>query len=145
MGIPAATIASARVPLSPMLAFEASPHFIGTPRITKNSNFSLTVSFKVVGLANVISKVFLTSSDVRGNLQCVRPGGNNPPPKGYNFGPLTGPSVNIQPRNGQITATATMGPPPLPSPSDFCRGGSNTNWTMNYEELRNRALARLPP
>jgi hypothetical protein len=106
----------------------ASPHFIGTPTIIKNPNFSIAASFKAAGLANVVSQAFLSSSGGTANLQCVNPGGNNPPPKAVSFGPLQGQAVTIQPRNGQITATTNpLGPPPLPSPSQIC---PNPNWSV---------------
>jgi len=117
------------------LVFAASPHFIGTPTITKNPNFSLTSNFKAAGLANVVSNVFLSSfgggnrSSFGGTaeLQCVNPGGNNPPPKQVTFGPLQGQVASIQPRDGQITGTVTLGPPPLPSASQIC---PNPNWSI---------------
>ena len=63
------------------LALGQSPHFIGTPRITKNSDASLTANFKAAGLGNVVSDVFLLSSGGSAVLQCVNPGGNSPPPQ----------------------------------------------------------------
>ena len=108
-------------------AFAASPHFIGTPAIVKNPDSSLTASFKAAGLANEATGAFLTSSGGTAVLQCVNPGGNNPPPKQVSFGPLQGQTTFIQPRNGQITASATIGPPPLPSASQIC---PNANWSV---------------
>jgi len=114
------------------VAFAASPHFIGRPTITKNSNFSLTVGFKAAGLANVVTGAFLTSSGGTAVLQCVNPGGNNPPPKQVSFGPLQGQATFIVPNNGQITATVTIGPPPLPSASQIC---PNPNWSVQILSL----------
>jgi hypothetical protein len=85
--------------MAPILAAAASPHFIGTPTITKNSNFSLTVHFKAAGLPNVVTEVFLSSSGGTAVLQCVNPGGHNPPPKVVNFGPLQGQKVTVTPHN----------------------------------------------
>jgi hypothetical protein len=123
----ATTLLALALVASPALVFAASPHFIGTPTITKNSNFSLTSSFKAAGLANVVTGAFLTSSGGTALLQCVNPGGNNPPPKQVTFGPLQGQTTFITPRNGQITASATIGPPPLPSASQIC---PNPNWSV---------------
>jgi hypothetical protein len=111
----------------PSTVLAASPHFIGTPRITKNPNASLTATFKAAGLANIVSAAFLTSSGGTAVLQCVNPGGNNPPPKQVTFGPLQGQVTFIQPRNGQITGSATIGPPPLPGASQIC---PNPNWSV---------------
>src|SRR6266487_5310638 len=117
---------------SPSLVFAASPHFIGTPTIRKNPNFSLTADFKAAGLANIVSQAFLTSSGGTATLQCVNPGGNNPPPKVVSFGPLQGQVVTIQPRNGQITASASIGPPPLPTASQIC---PNPHWNVAIVSL----------
>jgi hypothetical protein len=112
---------------APSTVLAASPHFIGTPTIVKNPNGSLTTSFKAAGLANIVTGAFLTSSGGTAVLQCVNPGGNNPPPKQVTFGPLQGQETFIQPSNGQITASATIGPPPLPSASQIC---PNPNWSV---------------
>jgi hypothetical protein len=106
---------------APSPALAASPHFIGTPTITKNPNFSLTTTFKAAGLGNVVSAAFLTASGGTALLQCVNPGGNNPPPKQVAFGPLQGQITFIPPSNGQITASASIGPPPLPSHHSYAQ------------------------
>jgi len=62
----------------------------------------LTANFKAAGLANIVTGAFLASSGGTAELQCVNPGGNNPPPKKVDFGPLQGQTKEIQPRNGQI-------------------------------------------
>lgn len=133
VAVPAAAIvASALLLMAPMLAAAASPHFIGTPQITKNPDFSLTASFKAAGLGNVVSDVFLSSSGGTADLQCVNPGGNDPPPKQVDFGPLQGQVVTVQPRNGQITASPTIGPPPLPGADEIC---PNPNWSVRINSL----------
>jgi hypothetical protein len=132
-GIPtAATIASTLLLMAPMLAAAASPHFIGTPTIVKNPNGSLTTTFKAAGLANIVTGAFLTSSGGTAVLQCVNPGGNNPPPKEVTFGPTQGQTTFIQPNNGQITASASIGPPPLPGASQIC---PNPNWSVALVSL----------
>jgi hypothetical protein len=113
-------------------AFAASPHFIGTPTCSKNADFSLTCSGKAAGLANVVTGAFLTSSGGTADLQCTNKGGNPPPPKRVDFGPLTGETENITPRNGNIRFGPTLGPPPLPSPADIC---PNKNWSIDIISL----------
>jgi hypothetical protein len=88
---------------------------------------SLTANFKAAGLGNVVSDAFPTSSGGSADLQCVNPEGHNPPPKRVDFGPLQGQVVTVQPRNGQITASPTIGPPPLPSAAEIC---PNPNWSV---------------
>lgn len=113
-------------------AYAANPHFIGTPKIVKNPDFSLTASFKAAGLGNVVTDIFLTSSGGVADLQCVNPGGNNPPPKRVDFGPLQGETVTVTPRNGQVTASPSIGPPPLPSAAELC---PNPNWSVAINSL----------
>lgn len=132
IGITTLVVASALLLMAPMLAEAASPHFIRTPQITKNPDFSLTASFKAAGLGNVVSDVFLSSSGGTADLQCVNPGGNDPPPKQVDFGPLQGQVVTVQPRNGQITASPTIGPPPLPGADEIC---PNPNWSVRINSL----------
>jgi hypothetical protein len=132
IGIPSATIASALLLMAPILAAAASPHFIGTPTIVKNSDFSLTAKFKAAGLGNVVTNIFLSSSGGSADLQCVNPGGNNPPPKQVDFGPLQGQVVTVQPRNGQVSASPTIGPPSLPGASEIC---PNPNWSVQINSL----------
>lgn len=125
----AVTLAASMV-AAPVLA--ASPHFIGTPTIVKNPNFSLTANFKAAGLANVVSVIFLSSSGGTADLQCINPGGNNPPPKEVSFGPFQGHTTTVQPHNGQVTASPTIGPPPLPSAAQIC---PNKNWDVQIVSL----------
>jgi hypothetical protein len=134
-GITASAMATAFLLFAPTLALAASPHLIGNQTLTKNTDFSLSLQFKAAGLANIVTRAFLSSSDVSGILQCVNPAGHNPPPKAFDFGPLTGPAQDIPPSNGQITATVSIGPPPLPSPADFCPAGANTHWTITITSL----------
>ena len=129
IGIPSATILSALLLMAPMLAAAASPHFIGTPTPTKSTSGTLTVSFKAAGLANVATGAFLTASQVTVQLQCVNPGGNNPPPKTATFGPTTGPTTQIPVRNGQITGSATLNPPTQQELQDAA-DCPNPNWTV---------------
>lgn len=125
----AVTLAASMV-AAPVLA--ASPQFIGTPKIAKNQNLSLTATFKAAGLANVVTGAFLTSSGGTAVLQCVNPGGNSPPPKQVSFEPLQGQTTTIQPRNGQITASVSIGPPPLPGAAQIC---PNPNWSVQLVSL----------
>ena len=113
-------------------AFAANPHFIGTPTIVKNPDLSLTANFKAAGLGNVVTDIFLTSSGGTAELQCVNPGGKDPPPKQVDFGPLQGQTVTVTPRNGQVTASPSIGPPPLPGADEIC---PNPNWTVRVNSL----------
>lgn len=113
-------------------AFAVSPHFIGTPSCTKNADFSITCSGKAAGLGNVVSEAFLTSSGGTADLQCVNKGGNPPPPKRVDFGPLAGERQEIPPSNGNVVFNPSLGPPALPGPADICPNG---NWSVRIVSL----------
>jgi hypothetical protein len=109
IGIPATTTIalSLLLMITPILAAAASPHFIGTPTITKTisrTTSTLTVSGKVAGLSNRPTGVFLTTSGVTAQTECTNKGGNNPPGQTATFGPTQGQVADINPtRNGQVT------------------------------------------
>lgn len=42
------------------------------------------------------------------------------------FGPVQGQTTLVQPRNGNVAAIVTIGPPALPSASDVCLNTSDT-------------------
>jgi hypothetical protein len=128
VGLLVGTAFLALTTIAPSTVFAAAPHFVGTPTIIKNPNFSIAASFKAAGLANIVTSAFLSSFGGTANLQCQNPGGNNPPPKTVSFGPIQSQQVFIAPRNGQITGTTLpLGPPPLPSASQIC---PNPNWRV---------------
>lgn len=117
----------------PVLA--ASPHFIGTPKIKKNSNFSLTAKFKAAGFVNLLAvNGSLTSRTHSGTavLQCVDPGGDNPPPQEVNFVLPEILGTHIPIKNGKISASITLGPPSLPSASQIC---PDPDWTVTILSL----------
>jgi hypothetical protein len=138
VAIPTAMIAvaaSALLLMAPMLAAAASPHFVKGPTISKNSSGDLKVSFKAAGLGNSATDVFLTASNVRADLQCVNPGGNSPPPKTAEFGPVTGPTVTVQPRNGQITASPTLPFPASEQDLEDAADCPNPNWSVDVTNI----------
>jgi hypothetical protein len=114
------------------VAFAQNPHFVRGPDIEKNDDFSLTANFKAAGLGRVVTDIFLTASGGSADLQCVNPGCNNPPPKRVDFGPLEGETVTVTPRNGQVTASPSIGPPDLPGADEIC---PNPNWSVDIVSL----------
>jgi len=98
----------------------AQPHFLEIPTIERNSNFSLTVDFNATGLADLITTTYLSSSGGDSGLKCVDLQQKGPPAKLFSFDGLKGQEVIIQPINGEISNSSTIGPPQLSSASDFC-------------------------
>jgi hypothetical protein len=113
-------------------AFAESPHFIGTPSCTKSLTTGLTCSGKAAGLGNGPTAAFLTASSVSATYECVNKGGNVAPGQPVVLQNVTGPTQNITPRNGQITFSPTIPPPPTPSASTECPNG---NWSVRLTSL----------
>jgi hypothetical protein len=113
-------------------ALADSPHFIGTPSCTKASSGVLTCSGKAAGLGNGPVQAFLTADSVTATYECVNNGGNVAPGQPVVQQNVTGPTQNIQPRNGQITFSPQLNPPPTPSSKTACPNG---NWTVRRTSL----------
>ena len=139
IGIPSATIASALLLIAPMLAIADSPHFIGTPKLTKNADGSISVTFKAAGLGTGQYDVFLTADQVTMVLTCVNPSGKNEPP-GQNPPPdlnVVGPTQTVASNHGQITVTSpgvTLPAPETPTPAEAgCK--SSPGWTVEVQSI----------
>lgn len=113
--------------LSATAAQAQSPHFVGSPTCTKSTSTGLTCSGKAAGLGNGPTAAFLTASSVTSTFVCHNKGGNVAPGQPVVTQNVTGPSQPITPRNGQITFSPTIPPPPAPSPATECPNG---NWTV---------------
>lgn len=59
--------------LGAQVAFAGSPHFVGTPTITRSGD-ALTVSGKVAGLGNETQ----ITTTVHADVACINPGNNEP-------------------------------------------------------------------
>jgi hypothetical protein len=103
-------------------------------QVTKNSDGSISVTFKAAGLGTGQYDVFLTADEVTMVLTCVNPSGKNEPP-GHNPPPdlnVVGPTKTVDARNGQLT----VGPPGVilpapetPTPEEAgCK--SSPGWTV---------------
>jgi hypothetical protein len=113
-------------------ALAASPHFVGDFTISKSLSTGLTVSGKAAGLGNGPVEAFLTAESVSATYECVNKGGNVAPGQPLVQSGVTGPVQTITPRNGQITFTVTLPPPPTPSSADTCPNG---NWSVRLLSL----------
>src|SRR5437763_15394160 len=113
-------------------AFAQSPHFVGMPSCTKSVSTGLTCSGKAAGLGNGPTAAFLTADSVTANYRCQNRGGNVAPGQPVVTQNVTGPTQNITPRNGQITFSPTIPPPPTPSSAAVCPNG---NWKVILTSL----------
>ena len=127
--VPAMLLASI---LSATAAQAQSPHFVGTPTCTKSLSSGLTCSGKAAGLGNGPTQAFLTAGSVSATYVCQNKGGNVAPGQPVVNQNVTGPAQNITPRNGQITISPTIPPPPTPSAASDCPNG---NWKVILTSL----------
>jgi hypothetical protein len=104
------------------VAFAQNPHFIYA-NSTLNPNASLTVDWKEAGLGNNQNIDYVLKVDAVATYACLNQGGNFPkdPKKVDQKATLQADGTFSSGRNGQITASLTVGPPPPPSPS-YCKG-----------------------
>jgi hypothetical protein len=104
-------------------ALADSPHFLFANNSVSTSTGALTTSFKDAGLGTGTSSIAVTlTADATAVYQCFNNGGNHP--KAGNKETVSGPlsaTGNFPVRNGQVTASLTVGPP---SPGSFmCPSG----------------------
>jgi hypothetical protein len=103
-----------------------SPHF-NSATASLGSDGSLTVSFKESGLGSNVSVDYVASADAVASYGCVNNGGKNPQASNKRAvtGPVTAPATFSSGKNGSITQSLTLKPPP--APADFsCPGGQKS-------------------
>lgn len=96
------------------VAIAASPHFVRGPDASINNDGELTVSWKEAGLGDTVSVAYEASADANATYQCVNRGGNCPAAanKQQVFGPVFAAGTFSSGKNGSITASLTVDPPP---------------------------------
>src|SRR5215203_7367117 len=94
-------------------ALAVSPHFINASG-TINANGSLTVSFKEAGLGTNQNIDYLLTADATATYVCVNRGGANPSAQNKTTvaGPVSAEGTFNSGKNGQVTASLTVQPPP---------------------------------
>lgn len=132
MRVYAAITAVALLSFMPQAANAESPHFIGTPTCDKSLTTGLTCSGKAAGLGNGPTEAFLTADKVTATYRCQNKGGNIAPGQPVVESKVEGPVQDITPRNGQITFSPTIPPPPKPSAATECPNG---NWQVILTSL----------
>jgi hypothetical protein len=102
-----------------LLAFAASAalaqneHFIRASG-SLNNNGSLTVSFKEAGLGTNQNITYVLSADATATYVCVNRGGANPSAQNKTTvaGPVSSTGTFSSGKNGSVTASLTVSPPP---------------------------------
>lgn len=96
-----------------MPAQAVSPHFINASG-TLNNDGTLTVNFKEAGLGTNQNIDYLLSADGTATYVCVNKGGANPSAQNKTTvnGPVTATGTFSSGKNGNVTASLTVSPPP---------------------------------
>jgi hypothetical protein len=105
------------------VAWAANPHFIFAKASLDKEN-NLVIAFKEAGLGSNQLIHYVASADSTATYQCVNHGGKCPQAanKTTVSGPVSGEATFSSGKNGQITQSLTVSPPPLPA--DFsCPNG----------------------
>jgi hypothetical protein len=94
-------------------AFAQAPHFIRASG-TLNANGSLTVNFKEAGLGTNQNIDYALTADATATYVCVNRGGANPSAQNKTTvaGPVIATGTFSSGKNGQVTASLTVQPPP---------------------------------
>jgi hypothetical protein len=104
-------------------ALAVSPHFISASG-TLNANGTLTVLFKEAGLGTNQNITYVLSADATATYVCVNRGGANPSASNKTTvsGPVSATGTFSSGKNGQVTASLTVSPPPT---TLTCPGGQS--------------------
>ncbi len=99
--------------VTPVMA--ASPHFINASASVDNAG-NLVVSWKEAGLGDNQLIDYVASANASGFYACINGGGNHPQAANKEAfeGPVSGSGTFNSGKNGQITASLTVAPPPSP-------------------------------
>jgi hypothetical protein len=94
-------------------ALAQNEHFIFA-RASLNNNGTLTVSFKEAGLGTNQLITYVASADATATYVCVNRGGGNPSASNKTTvaGPVSATGQFSSGKNGQVTASLTLSPPP---------------------------------
>lgn len=97
-------------------ALAVSPHFVSASA-TVNAGGSLTVSFKEAGLGANQLISYQAGANATATYVCVNNGGANPSAanKTTVSGPVSATGAFSSGKNGNVTASLTLSPPPPPS------------------------------
>lgn len=95
-------------------AMAANPHFIRADAEGPDADGDLLVSFKIAGLGDAVTTTVTASADATAVWACRNNGGNFPedPKKQEVRGPVSSSGEFTSGKNGQITASLTLSPPP---------------------------------
>lgn len=102
------------VAVTASVALAASPHFIRSSASGPNNQGNLLVNFKIAGLGDNETITVTASADATAVYACQNNGGKFPadPKKTEVSGPVSASGDFTSGKNGQITGSLTLSPPP---------------------------------
>src|SRR5215208_8444389 len=100
--------------LAAVPALAQNEHFIRASGSVNNTTGALTVSFKEAGLGTNQLINYTLTADATATYVCVNRGGGNPSAQNKTTvsGPVTASGTFSSGKNGQVTASLTVSPPP---------------------------------
>jgi hypothetical protein len=130
----AAVIATAALAVPAALAVNA--HFISATG-TLNANGSATVNFKEAGLGTNQNINYELTADATLTVVCVNKGGANPSASNKTTvsGPVSATGTFNSGKNGNVTASLTLNPPPLPSDFSCPKGQTLQTASVAYTNI----------
>jgi hypothetical protein len=116
-------------------AFAQSPHFISASATLNGTN--LNVSFKESGLGNNALITYVASADATATYVCVNNGGANPSAsnKTQVSGPVSATGTFSSGKNGTISQTLTLSPPPPPATFSCPKGQHQATAEVVYSNV----------
>jgi len=108
--------------LAAVPALAANPHFTRASASGPNASGNLVVSFKIAGLGANEEILVTTTGQATGEYACINRGGNHPQASNKEAfaGPVSASGTFTSDKNGSVTGTLTLTPPPT---TLVCPGG----------------------
>jgi hypothetical protein len=108
--------------LAAVPALAANPHFTRASASGPNASGNLVVSFKIAGLGANEEILVTTTGQASGEYACINRGGNHPQASNKEAfaGPVSASGTFTSDKNGSVTGTLTLTPPPTDL---VCPGG----------------------
>ena len=121
--------------MTPGPAWATSPHFINASANLSGAN--LVVSFKEAGLGTNQLIDYTASGDASATYVCVNKGGGNPSASNKTTvqGPVSASGTFSSGKNGNVSASLTLSPPPPPSTFSCPKGQSQQTAQVSYTNV----------
>lgn len=125
-------------PSSGALIQAASPHFLRASASGPSASGQLTVSFKEAGLGTNDNIDYTASATATAEYVCVTKSGRCPAAanKQTTTGQVTASGSFASEKNGQVTASLTISPPPVPSTLLCGRGQTPKLASVSYTNVK---------